>query len=486
MEESGWNKSEYSDFDSWALAQIAYYDMRNVEGGDTFAPGEGPLLSTQLSAEDWSTLVSAAKANGLSEDYFDNWRVSGMYDTNESTGLVCTFIQIGDDIVAPAFRGSEPRADQLIQDWIVADVGLLNSTLTVQQDEIFRMMNDPAYMKLMEQYGTIIPAGHSLGGNDAFFFAIMAVRLGYADKIPQCFSLDGPGFSNEFLEKYAAEIEAIAPNMYHTAWSFVGNLLNPLPIPSDHERIAESEGKGIFAAVDRHSLSNVKLTNGSFVYTNDRDGFSNGVGPVSRIIDDMPEWLFFGIGNQMGKYLAGGGLLLLIPGVALGNPVITVVAGTIYVVTLVAGLAKKLNEIEFLRDFAIKATEFLAAVFTPIFEKIGEIKDLVLGWLSDFGTWVTNGFNRLRTVEDYGDVLKVNTDLLYNIADRLSAVNRRLSQVDRDMDDLYWRVGWSDLKNLITADLLTGKMRRISSSEECLRETAKEFVDTENKNGYLY
>lgn len=50
------------------------------------------------------------------------------------------------------------------------------------------------------EYESICVTGHSKGGNKAQYTAILS------DKVRECVSLDGQGFSNEFIEKYSYEI----------------------------------------------------------------------------------------------------------------------------------------------------------------------------------------------------------------------------------------------------------------------------------------
>lgn len=50
-------------------------------------------------------------------------------------------------------------------------------------------------------YDNITVTGHSKGGNKAMYVAITS------DKVNRCVSMDGQGFSQEFMDKYAAEIE---------------------------------------------------------------------------------------------------------------------------------------------------------------------------------------------------------------------------------------------------------------------------------------
>lgn len=74
-------------------------------------------------------------------------------------------------------------------------------------------------------YDNITVAGHSKGGNKAQYVTILS------DKVDRCVSMDGQGFSKEFLEKYQVEIErkgALIKN-YSYKNDFVHILMNYVP-----------------------------------------------------------------------------------------------------------------------------------------------------------------------------------------------------------------------------------------------------------------
>ena len=50
-------------------------------------------------------------------------------------------------------------------------------------------------------YDSITVAGHSKGGNKAQYVTVLS------DKVDRCISMDGQGFSQEFIDKYYAEIQ---------------------------------------------------------------------------------------------------------------------------------------------------------------------------------------------------------------------------------------------------------------------------------------
>lgn len=78
-------------------------------------------------------------------------------------------------------------------------------------------------------------------------------------------------------------------------------------------------------------------------------------------------------------------------------------------------------------------------------------------------------------------VFTVDTYKMRDYADRLAKVNRRLVGIDDKMDSLYLKVGWSGLKHLIAADMLTGYSWRLDRAAAYLRDTASDFDSVENE-----
>lgn len=76
-----------------------------------------------------------------------------------------------------------------------------------------------------ENYAT---SGHSLGGNLSAHAGLTAPEE-MRNKITQCYSFDGPGFSNEYIAEHQDEIEAFGTKITHYQWSLVGELLYHLP-----------------------------------------------------------------------------------------------------------------------------------------------------------------------------------------------------------------------------------------------------------------
>lgn len=74
-------------------------------------------------------------------------------------------------------------------------------------------------------YDDITVVGHSKGGNKAMYVTITS------DKVTHCVAMDGQGFSQEFLDKYRAEIEANGFRItnYSLDTDYVHILLFPIP-----------------------------------------------------------------------------------------------------------------------------------------------------------------------------------------------------------------------------------------------------------------
>ena len=75
------------------------------------------------------------------------------------------------------------------------------------------------------QYDNITVCGHSKGGNKAQYVTITS------DKVNRCISMDGQGFSKEFIDKYSAEIEQKGKLIKNYSYKddFVHILMNYVP-----------------------------------------------------------------------------------------------------------------------------------------------------------------------------------------------------------------------------------------------------------------
>lgn len=193
---------------------------------------------------------------------YGDWKIKKCYDQNDDNGFYGCLIETGDNEAIIGFRGSEniTNSKNLLHDWIEADAGLLNSVQTEQQRCAEEMMRD--IEKNYSQYDNISITGHSLGGNLAMHAAITASDSMYK-KLNRVLSIDGPGFSDEYLKYHKEEIEKHSRKIDHYQCSVVGALLNS--VPGTNYKSIESripEGEGYFS---KHSLPNIVTEDGSFV-----------------------------------------------------------------------------------------------------------------------------------------------------------------------------------------------------------------------------
>ena len=86
------------------------------------------------------------------------------------------------------FRGTSGK-----DEWIDNAIGLGVSDTERQKAALDYIENLP--------YDSITVAGHSKGGNKAQYVTVLS------DKVDRCISMDGQGFSQEFIDKYYAEIQ---------------------------------------------------------------------------------------------------------------------------------------------------------------------------------------------------------------------------------------------------------------------------------------
>ncbi|WP_346707746.1 Mbeg1-like protein [Massilistercora timonensis] len=110
------------------------------------------------------------------------------------------------------FRGTSGK-----DEWIDNAIGLGVSDTERQKAALDYIENLP--------YDSITVAGHSKGGNKAQYVTVLS------DKVDRCISMDGQGFSQEFIDKYYAEIQKKGHCIknYYLEGDFVSILMFPVP-----------------------------------------------------------------------------------------------------------------------------------------------------------------------------------------------------------------------------------------------------------------
>lgn len=77
--------------------------------------------------------------------------------------------------------------------------------------------------------------------------------------------------------------------------------------------------------------------------------------------------------------------------------------------------------------------------------------------------------------------IRVNTNLMREYAARLDKVNKRLAQLDKDLDGFYRKVSIGDAIHLALSDLKIDSRSRLSACADYLRKTADSFEKAEKR-----
>lgn len=140
------------------------------------------------------------------------------------------FAKEGDDRCYVAFQGTTDGYE-----W-VDNFYTLYDTNTLDQEYALNFIE-----AIPDKYQHISVVGHSKGGNKAMYVTICS------DRVDDCVAMDGPGFNQEFLQKYQAEIieKGGLIRNYSLDSDFVNILLSQ--IPGSHQIYVPNNGKYIGA-----------------------------------------------------------------------------------------------------------------------------------------------------------------------------------------------------------------------------------------------
>ena len=260
----------------------AMYGVQNGDGSWSIRP---EYANNKRCESMFSSANSFVEMAGDS-DSWRSWNIVDSCNKNDSTGFCACMIDTGDGNAIVGFRGSEASSFyEGFMDWAVADFGMLNNALTMQQADAEAYLRD-LWNRYGDRYNSFSLAGHSLGGNLAEHAAITAPDA-MRNHIDHAVNLDGPGFSDEYLRTHRNDIREAAGTIDHYQWSSVGSLLfQPDGVRDRIINAHDDPGKEgtIMGWLMRHNLTNVEF---------DGDNFTDGelniladiLGPASRILD---------------------------------------------------------------------------------------------------------------------------------------------------------------------------------------------------------
>lgn len=292
----------YSDKDLRTFTQIAYTNFSDaaeilVKDSDN---GNVDCTIANLESKTNPPKDGYPYNTTITDDQKQNWKIVSIHDTNAQNGFYACIVETSPGNAVVCFRGTEDLIDlhreasfQHEFDGINADLGTLNSVCTNQQAEAEKFL--AANKELLSKYDNITMTGHSLGGNLAEYATIMSYKYGLDKKIKQCVSLDGNGFSDEFINANKDHIIAMSGVMKHYRWSFVSGMLLELP-GVEYKDVAINDlatrlEHPILFAGWKHDTKYLKYDeNGNFVFGK-RDSIQIVLSKITGMIE-KGEWSF--------------------------------------------------------------------------------------------------------------------------------------------------------------------------------------------------
>lgn len=503
----------YNDLQMRAFTQIAYMDLeeRYIDYCKRHGTDKAPLsaiLSDKSSSDGKISEIEKLRRLGVTEKELNEWCISAVHDTNSENGFYACVIETSPGQAAVGFRGSEDmqNLDHLVNDWIGADIGLVNSTCTNQHEEVERFLSK--YRDKLKEYDGLAMTGHSLGGNLAEYATIVSYKYGLDDNITQCVSMDGPGFSEEFIEKYRTQIENMSGIMDHPRWSLVGPMLEDLPgvhyrfvdVSNDANQLDDAE----YNVLTRHDTKYLRYDENGNLVAGEQDTGSHISSIISKGIEHLPapvgnafltvvSGILIGVTWSKENFLNSDGSIsntgMAIIAGALG--IISIVGLETVAVTFAAVVTVMLAVIavavvselvsEFVEFVVDKICDAVEKIVDWAEDKYNAFKDTAKLFVNKIKSWLKEKFSSVESYLKNNTQIKVNTESLDLYAERLERVNKRITKLDNRMDKLYLQVGLLDLFNIIQADLLTHYSNRLEKAANWMRETSKTFAGAEKE-----
>ncbi len=505
----------YSDLTMKKASNIAYSEELNKAFERYKDGGNTPPFAIKDLLKDEKIDLGKFKKNfpDLDIQSIGDWKIVDVYDCNlgaaDGSGCYGCVIDVGDGEAIVAFRGSEDpmEMDNLVQDWLKSDLGLLNNTLTPQQDDVYAFLKQIAESDYIDNYDSIGLAGHSLGGNLAMHGAVVSgmPEIGLDDKLARCVSFDGPGFSDEYTKENRELIEKVNEKITHYQWSVVGGLLLELPGVKRTTLKVKDSDDFLYHLGGKHAMESV-IFDGENAVRGEQTLWDKLTSKFSQGLEHMPKfagdvfvftvsalaysavWMY---GEMFdGDKLTPFGMTVILSAGAFAIGAISVFGwatvtfiGSAVLYLAAAFCAVVLYEIvyEFLETVVNVIADAVKEICDWVAEKYQEFKDFIAKGLAAAKEWLNKTFNAGYKYAEANPYIRLDTYNLSRYADRLRSVNNRINKLDRRLDSLYWKVGLLDIWNLMQADLLTGYSYRVRRCASYLEDTASDFNSLESK-----
>ena len=448
-------------------------------------------------------------------DYANNWSMLAVKNENNpgGSGFYGCILDTGDTRIL-ALRGSEDmgKLDNLEQDWIKADLGLLNAPISPQDAALARFTLDNKSLLSEKPW---LSTGHSLGGELADFASIMAVKMGLEELFLGSTNLDGPGMSYEKINAFRDEVSIVGRKNKHYIASFVGEMLNYFPgaeqifidVANESQFLTSPEQATGCNSMNRHDTRNWVLDENG--YPIPVDGQVDGLALMSRVLsrglDKLPapmgDFLVFTISTLwygsmwvIDEYkknpeavtaviVSSLTLIFCIPivreiAVVIAATIVAAIVAVIGMVLLAIALEAICEFIEYIVEQVVNA---ITAAVGWLKDKSIELIQAVKKLVSSIRESLRNTFNAGARYVNSNPYFKVDTDKLRSYAIRINNVNNRLRNLDRELRSLYWQVGFLDLWDIMMANLITSGSPTLMQIKSYLNNAAERFEKAENK-----
>lgn len=199
------------------------------------------------SGEEWARIIRYLKSSRMKDLVLADTMIN-----SNGTILALCFTEEGNTSEAVvAFKGTSGG-----DEWVDNVEGLNVTDTECQKDTLDFIESLP--------YDSITITGHSKGGNKAMYVAITS------DKVDRCVAYDGQGFSQEFIDKYWAEIQERGKNI--TNYSLSTDYVHALMFPVPNSNQVYCEGYGVDNIKQHHSPNSFFVTDANGNIVLDQEG----------------------------------------------------------------------------------------------------------------------------------------------------------------------------------------------------------------------